>query len=92
MDLLINLSLRENSLPKLILFFIKNPSLLSPCIPVVKMASPGLQAFLLNSSSPCIPKAVIEIIYPSLRELFEDPQQFQKEEQLAFSTFVNLDQ
>ena len=62
MDLMINSSLRENSLSKLILFCIKNPSLLRPWIPVVKIISPGLQAFLRKSSAPWIPKAVIEMI------------------------------
>ena len=60
---MINLSLSENSLLNLILFCIKNPSLLRPWIPVVKIISPGLHAFLLNSSSPWIPNAVIEMIF-----------------------------
>ena len=60
---MINLSLRENSLSKLILFCIKNPSLLRPWIPVVKIISPGLHAFLRNSSSPWIPKAVIDMAF-----------------------------
>ena len=63
MDLLINFLLREISLSKLILFLIKNPSLLRPWIPVVKMTSPGLHAFLRNSSSPWIPKAVIDMAF-----------------------------
>ena len=63
MDLMINLLLRENSLSQSILFCIKNPSLLRPWIPVVKIISPGLHAFLRNSSSPWIPNAVIEMIF-----------------------------
>ena len=63
MDLLINLLSREISLSKLILVLIKNPSLLRPWIPVVKMTSPGLHAFLRNSILPWIPKAVIDMAF-----------------------------
>ena len=62
-DLLINLLLREISLSKLLLFSIINPNLLRPWIPVVKMISPGLHAFLCNLSSPWIPSAVIDMVF-----------------------------